>query len=323
LPYNLRIWALGHGPGIELTAGEYTDLLEAIERTYLATGVEEKLDLLLENFLEYEQELLHIALQNSLFTALDDHRGFREAQLINRRVVNLLTAARMYVDQVKHAVSTYFKSASGSAPNVAVLLSVEYDEHLEYRIAEALRNYAQHQDLPVQQISWPSEWEDMDEPHHRLRFWVTPSIVVEELATAGEFKATVLAELKKTGKKSFPLTPILRQYVESLASVHAKIRDSLSAQAALDHQTVEAAMVRARAELRESLVGLVISAGDDPEKPTEHHYVSERSWLRQQTLIAKNYRFAKLSRRYVSSEYPGDVAFVAADNTRANPNVIR
>jgi hypothetical protein len=306
--YNLRIWALGHGPGIELTADDYADLLRAIERTYLATGVEEKLDLLLENFLEYEQELLHIALQSSLFTAIDDHRVFREAQLVNRRVINLLTAARMYVDQVKHAVSTYFKSAAGLAPDVATLLSAEYDEHLEYRIAEALRNHAQHQDLPVHEMAWPSAWEDMNEPNHRLRFWVKPSIAVDELATAGEFKATVLAELRATGKKSFPLTPILRRYVESLASVHAKVRESLSGQAALDHGTIEAAMARARSELRESLVGLVISAGNDPEKPTEHHYVSERSWIRQQTLIAKNSILGKLSRRYASAEHPGDAA---------------
>ncbi|HEV8240440.1 MAG TPA: hypothetical protein VGS57_13810 [Thermoanaerobaculia bacterium] len=304
--YNLRIWALGYGPGIALTGEEYADLLGAIERTYLATGVEEKLDLLLENFLEYERELLDIALHHSLFTPLDDHRVFHDAQLINRRVVNLLTAARMYVDQVKHAVSAYFKSASASQPDVAALLSAEYDDNLEYRIAEALRNYAQHQDLPVHELSWPSAWEGMNEPQHRLRFWVTPSIMVDELATAGDFKASVLAELRATGKKSFPLTPILRRYVESLASVHSKLREVLASQATLDHQTVDTAMARARSELRESSVGLVISAGDDLEKPTEHHYVSERSWTRQKTLIAKNSHLTKLSRRYVSAEHPGD-----------------
>jgi hypothetical protein len=134
--YNLRIWAAGHGPGVEITSTEYANLVAAMQRIYLATDVEEKLDLLLENYLEYERELLNLGLQSSLFTSIDDHRVFREAQLINRRTANLLTAARMYIHQVKHSVSKYFNSGHG--PDVDVLFSAQYDQHLEYRIAEAL-----------------------------------------------------------------------------------------------------------------------------------------------------------------------------------------
>jgi hypothetical protein len=304
--YNLRIWAAGHGPGVEISAAEYTALVRALERIYLATGLEEKLDLLLENYLEYERELLHLALQSCLFTSIDNHRVFREVQLIDRRVINLLTAARMYVDQVKHSVSRYFDP--GSAPDVSALFSAEYERYLEYRIAEALRNHAQHRALPVHQLSWPSGWEEMNALQQRLRFCVIPSILVEELVNEGEFKPSVLAELQKTGKESFPLTPILRQYVECLASVHAAVRQCLSSQAELDYQTLMVALERARVELREQLVGLVVSAGEDPERPQEHHHVSDRSWTRRQTLIKKNSNLSNLSRRYVSAEHAGDAA---------------
>ncbi len=304
--YNLRILAAGFGSGIELTGTEYASLVSAIQRIYLATGVEEKLDLLLENYLEYESELLQLGLQSCLFTSIDDHRVFREAQLINRRIVNLLTAARMYIDQVKHSLARYFDP--DPAPDIAALFSAEYDQHLEYRIAEALRNHTQHRALPVHTVLAFREWEKKHTAEQRLRFTVIPSVSLEELVDEGEFKASVLAELEQSGKKFFPLTPILRRYVESLASVHGKVRLLLSDRTDLDHQTLVAALDRARSELNEKLTGLAVTSGIDPEHPSERHYISERSWARRSTLIRKNSQLLNLSLCYVSAEHPGDAA---------------
>ncbi len=304
--YNLRIRAAGFGEGIKITAAEYSALVNATKRIYLATGFEEKLDLLLENYLEYERELLNLALESCLFWETDDHRVFREAQTINRRIANLLTAARLYIDQMKHSVSSYF--APGLAPNVAAFFTAEYEQHVEYRIAEALRNHAQHRELPVHQMSWPFEWEEIDTPQRRMRVWVVPSILVDELATAGKFKASILAELQRLGEESLPLTPILRQYVESMCVVHDKIRQSVSSQAELDYATTAAALDRARVEFGQELAGLVVSAGENSEAPAEHHYISDRSWTRREVLLKKNSRLTKLSRKYVSAEHPSDTA---------------
>jgi hypothetical protein len=304
--YNLRIMAVGYGPGLELSKADYEALVLAAQRTYLATDVEEKLDLLLENYVEYERELLDLALESSLFSPLDDHRVFTTAQRINRRAINLLSAARTYIDQVKHSVSRYF--GRGDGPDISALLSAEYDKHLEYRLAEELRNHAQHRALPVHRVSWPSSWEQMNAPDQRLRFSVIPEVSVRELVSEGGFKAKVLEELKRDGKEHVPLTPILRRYVESLASVHAFVRAAISGPAETDNQTVSAALERARAELSSELAGLAVTVGDDPENVHETHYLSDRSWVRRATLIRKNSQLSNLSRRYVSAEHAGDAA---------------
>lgn len=304
--YDLRIWAAGYGPGVAISSTEYENLVAAKQRIYLAADVEEKLDLLLENYFEYERELLSLSLQSSLFTPIDEHRVFREAQLINRRTVNLLTAARMYIDQVKHSVSKY--AGSDNALDVAALLSAQYEQYLEYRVAEALRNHTQHRALPVHRMKWSSAWEELNSPEERLRSCVIPIISLEELVSEGDFKASVLRELQASGKQYFSLTRILRRYVESLAAVHVEVRRSLSRQADIDHQTIMAALDRARTELSEDLVAIVVAAGEDEENPQEHHFISERSWTRRQTLIRKNSSLTKLSRRYVSAEHPGDTA---------------
>jgi len=304
--HNLRIWALGHDTGIELSESEYDSVVTAMHRVYLARDIEEKLDILLENFMEYERDLLSLALQYSLFPMLDDHRVAIERQLVNRRITNLLSSARMYADQMRHSISQL--ASGGSVPDAAALFSAEYDNHLEYRIAEALRNFSQHRALPVHFMGWPSSWDEMDTDNRRLRFSVVPELSLDELEIEGEFKATVLDELRRTGKKQFPLTPILRSYVESLARVHKQIREAIAGQVESDHEVIVRNLDRARAEFGGSLVALVASKGVDPDRPDEHHFVNEKSWKRREFLIKKNRSFAKLSRRFVSAEHPSDVA---------------
>lgn len=304
--YNLRILALGHGEGIELTEAEYHSIVAAMQQLHRATDIEEKFDLLLENFLEYEQELLTLSLKSSLFPRLDDHRVATERQLVNRRVVNFLSSARLYIDQVQHSISQLF--ARGGAPDAAKLFSAEYDEHLEYRIAEALRNFSQHRALPVHVLSWPSGWEKMETESRRLRFGFIPSISADELAAEGGFKASVLEELHGSGQAKFSLTLVFRRYVESLANVHEQIRVAIADQIERDHELVRGALDRAQVDFGNSLVGLAVSKGVDPMHVDEHHYVNARAWARREFLIKKNSSYGKFSRRYVSAEYPGEIA---------------
>lgn len=304
--YNLRIWASGHGAGIELTEPEYSTIVTAMHRIYIANDIEEKLDLLLENFLEYERDLLSLSLRSSLFTEFDDHSVALERQLINRRVVNLLSTARMYIDQVCHSVSQLLPP--DSELDLKKLFSAEYDDHLEYRVAENLRNYSQHRAFPVHQVAWPSAWEEMDSESRRMRFGLVPSISLDELEAEGGFKASVLKELKDSGKTHFSLTLILRRYVESLATVHTQVRASISDQTAKDYQVVQAALKRASQEFTDGLVGLVVSKGTDPVHVVEHHFVNEKSWTRREFLVKKNSVLKNLSRRYAAAEYPSNVA---------------
>ncbi|MCA9647993.1 MAG: hypothetical protein KC492_45185 [Myxococcales bacterium] len=157
-------------------------------------------------------------------------------------------------------------------------------------------------------MSYPSAWEEMDSESRRLRFGVTPSALLSELEAEGDFKTSVLKELRGTGKTDFSLTLILRRYVESLASVHGKLREATRAGVEEEHRIVEAALVRARRELGENLVGLVVIAGPGAEHAEEHHFVNERSWKRREVLVKKNSVLQNLARRYVAAEHPSGVA---------------
>lgn len=307
--YRLSNSVIGQDAFLDLSGGEYADIVASMQRLYLAKDVEEKLDLLLENYFEYEGELLDLGLRYSLFRPLDELRMADETQLLIRRTLNLLSAASMYVDQVKHAVSQYFKSDESRKADIERLFSAEYDQYLEYRIGAELRNHVMHRGLPLHNVSWPSEWEEIDSPERRLRFSVVPSLLVDDLVDEGGFKPKVLEDMQASGRSSWPLTPILRRYVESMTTVHGSVRKLLSEQVDRDYQVLLMYRARANAELGPSVTGLVvIAAVGDRGNVVERHYLSERFWERRRVLMCKNNGFQNLSLRYVSGEHPGDAA---------------
>lgn len=307
--YRLSNSTARQGAALELSRDEYDDFVASMRRLYLAKDIEEKLDLLLENYFEYEGELLNLGLRYSLFPRLDGLRMDEETQLLIRRTLNLLSAARMYRDQITHAVSQYFKSIGSRKVDVDSLFSVEYDQYLEYRIAEELRNHVQHRGLPLHMVSWPSAWEEMDSPEQRMRFSVVPILSVDDLADEGDFKAKILRQMQASGTSSWHLTPILRRYVESLTRVHGSVRSLLSEQVDRDHQSLLRSRERVKAELDVDVTEFVVVAiVNDCGIVVEQHYLSERFWERRLALMRKNDGFQNLSLRYVSGEHPGDAA---------------
>jgi hypothetical protein len=171
--------------------------------------------------------------------------------------MNLLSSARSYRDQVKRSVSGYFRSDNPKKKVVEALFSAENDRHVEYRIAEELRDHAQHRSLPVHAVYWHSSWEEMDLEVRRLRFYVVPSFSVEQLIDEGGFDEERLTELKASGKEMWPLTPLLRRYVECFTRVHEAVRGLLRDQLEADHRTIERALERAKAEVNPTVTGLL------------------------------------------------------------------
>lgn len=97
---------------IEISRGEYDEIVTAQTRLVAMLAVEEKLEYVLANFEDYEGDLLRLALKQSVWPERN-YSAFRFAQhLVNRRVVNLLSTTRLYLDQVKHELSAMYGKKS-------------------------------------------------------------------------------------------------------------------------------------------------------------------------------------------------------------------
>lgn len=123
-------------------------LVEIDEASFIATrnakhalvkmiGIEQKFDLLLENYADYERELLELRLRRSLRI---DHEwaSFQDdIAAVARRLANLLSAARLFLDQVKHDLSSTFGHDSQICEAIERKTSEQFDSRFGYRFPKS------------------------------------------------------------------------------------------------------------------------------------------------------------------------------------------
>jgi len=134
----------------------------------------------LENYFEYEVGLLTSTQRSMLFSEKDYGWFHKERLLVCRRIVNLLTACRLYLDQSSHHLACLYGGDSDTIHGIEDVRSSEYDTHVEYRIMEAIRNYAQHRGFPIHSCSYNAQ-RLMKADNAQLVFTLTPFLVVEAL----------------------------------------------------------------------------------------------------------------------------------------------
>lgn len=304
LAYGLTLATLGCTDVIPLTQEDYSARATARKQVLLGLSLEEKFDLLLENYAEMESTVLDIALRYSLYplsaqTILEDG-----IHVTNRRVANLVTTARLYLDHVPHELSSTYDDGDEKVEAFRKATNREYDSVFGYRVMEALRNYVQHRSLPTHNFSLSSAMDHSTDPP-MVRCQVMPSLNVLTLEGDPEFKKPVLAELKPLADKKnlVSLLPLVRGYVQSLALVHQTVRTlikpDLEAADALISGDVSAARDRLGPDGIQALVAAELGAQGEI---VQHIYVQEWPIARREALESKNSSLTSLASRYITSQ---------------------
>ena len=316
--YGITILALGSWPFIEISAEEFEQAKRAKEKLITFLGIEEKLDILLENYVEYEKHLIDLTLRQVVFSDLLLSSGMTDKQHLTRRLANLLSAARLYADQAKHDLSAIYERNSAQQELLRQALSREYDNRFGYRVMEALRNYMQHRSLPVKKLSYSSKWEEVDS-EQMLRCSAEVYLDVIDLREDSKFKSNVLSELEKRGKE-VEITPLVRQYIEGIGCAHEELRSNTKQDIDAWARTVSDLIDRVRDPLNGDLTGLGIVA-EDERRYVETVHISEEPKERLDYLARKNSSFTKLSYRYASGYHGRELNDDEAPNTVGEADV--
>jgi len=288
---------------IEIDEAEFLLIKSARQNLFEMLFLEEQLDLVTENFYEYETELLAIASRMMIFSNDDPMSMSRERNLIGRRIVNLLTAGRMYIDQSVQHVERMYGANSSTLSVIKKEFNLQYDKSLGYRAMEALRNYVQHRGVPIQGIKFSYKVVD-PETESQLLYRAIPLIGVLELAEDQAFKRAVLDELKNIQHDGrVDARPLIREYIESIRSIHEKIRqlvgpDLVRWERVLD-ETIEKFQSKFGKET--SLAGLIIASEESDGRLIETT-ISKVSIERRHALEKKNGQFVNLRKSYASNE---------------------
>jgi hypothetical protein len=295
--YFLWLAALGPNPRVPLSAKEYRDLQGAWDTIIGLLPFEEGFDGVLHNYIELESTFVETAL-NSMVLGHNNSVELRKVRLtFARRLSNLLSSCRSYLDRSPHHLKALSETHSESfvkATNEA------YDREFAYRFMEALRNYAQHRGSPLHSTSFNSGRVERESEKAFLQYSVGASINVEELRNDRAFKRVIADEL--SGWERVDVIAMCRIYVESLAEIHATIRKELEDRVDQSKTLLRAAIDRYEAVSDSGRVGIAIAKSRDERSVDHYQNIPEDVIELYENLVQQNRRLVNLRNRFVTSE---------------------
>lgn len=298
--YVIKKAVLNKVPELSISAERFEELVVAREGISETLGMEEKFNLLLENYVEFEDCLLHSTVEMVVFIPLDWDDFIEHRHEFNRRTLNLLSAGRLLLDQLRHHMSSLFGSDSAERERLEESIRSAKQDHLGFRAVEALRNYVQHRDLPIQGFSQPN-WRTGVDAEAERRATVTPLVSLTKLSEDRKFSKRILAELQEVGRDSIDLKPLIREWVACLAGIHAVARELVGESIQQWDSAVNAAINEYKRNHGEDVLGLAAGVQDERGVWTRKVWLGSAPSERRQRLVHRTRRVHSLGKVDVTS----------------------
>ena len=287
---------------IKITEQEYKKIETARNNLLEIFYIEEKFDILIGNYLEFELDLLKYAAYHMVQGYGAHNELHIELNQIIRRIINLLSTGRLYIDQSIHNLNNISSINSINIEEIKKEKNKQYDQHLGYRAMEALRNYVLHRGYPIQGLTYNNELVEKNQ-NERYLFSITPYIQIREFEKDNKFKKEILKEIKLLGEK-VDLKPLIREYVEALWNIHAKIRELLKLDILDWEQLFQNTISKFQSKNSKirSIIGLSAVKQNEDKSYIDSIEIDKFIIEYRQELQRKNSTFVNLSKRYVTNE---------------------
>jgi len=224
LPYDYFLRKLSYGDysELEISQSDFDDIKKARQILVSARSLEEKYDVLLENYVLFEQKVAEICIR-SMARGSDGYSDmYEKIRDLNVSVATLLSAAKMYTDHQGKDIKVFSTSDWNSVAFRTELLN-KCREDKYFRLVEGVRNYAQHVSVPISNTKIGGQWTiDAGEKHtccHSLEMYVSKSA----LSGVRELRRSTLCEFGD----QIDLKYSLGRYISALGKLHLELRKKI------------------------------------------------------------------------------------------------
>lgn len=297
MKYSITRLILGYTPEIIISEEEYKAIKEAKELLSEGLAIEEKYQVLLDNYEDFEKEIVNRSTE-SMLRPPQEYNDFQVTRAaFNKRIINLLTTSRLYIDHVqKHHIGEII--SYDGREKVKELFSNRYDQYFEYRFIEALRNHVQHRGFPAHHIQFHSFIVDPDATETRIVHTIEIASEKKFLQEDKKFKKSVLEEMDER----IDFKKAIRKYMECLSEIQTEVRNLISAKLSDARSLISEYIERYKKEIEEKTNGLVaIIKNDDGIKIDAVYMLLDWDDIRIK-LENRNRVLKNLMSRYVSGE---------------------
>lgn len=269
---------------VELTKSEYATILSAKTNLVHALEVESCFHVTIDNYLALETGMLTLASRHALFSSGPESDSFLGQIEMTRNLMNYLSSAKSYTDYLKRKAN----SLAGSEATMLSLVSPHTDNSFHYTLIEILRDYAQHQGVPVSGFTVNNKYEQGD-MSGTISCSVAPTFLARDILS-GRRKVDAAIKAKVTAlKESFDLRPFIRGHFSCIRDIHESIRNHMASRCTLWMETMCTAIDRYKRSTGKSttgdVIGLFIVSTDDIIYPQEHEQTAMFTGMVERRII--------------------------------------
>lgn len=221
------------GQKFPIDACRHAVLNDALNSVISAMEIEELFQVFAQSFLRFEKDPLEMSLHYTYATFSNsgefDKFFSNVRHSFNVNIITILTAFQSYVDQsdkiLKH--TTHLPTAREFNKNAG---SETFDTFLSYRVCNQLRNYAQHQALPLSGFSIGANSDLVQNADGTTRkvsdgYGVFPWLDVPKFTASSKISPKVRNELNDLGYSKIDIIWLIRSLAKAMYDRHAKIRE--------------------------------------------------------------------------------------------------
>lgn len=249
--YCLRVIALGHPLKVELTQSEFEELKYAKNILTKFFNFTENYRVAVESYravekAKHEAELNHMLYSDFGYKSLADTRV-----VLNAPIVGYLSSSRYFLDSTDKFLS---KILSEQEANIYKDLRGEiYDSTPQYAFIEALRNYVQHRELPIHNITYHKFIEDKKENQDREIITALSIATSREILRKDKkFKQEAIKDMPD----SINIISCIRHHLEGLWKLRKYIMDTYSYKSDTAREKVSESIDRYEQETSDEALGL-------------------------------------------------------------------
>jgi hypothetical protein len=156
--------------GRELSEREYAEYLEASAGLVRFVDDQQQFNLVRESFGEYKILVERYAQKYARRPRLNHAVQGEISNRVNSKLRNFFSEFRAFLDYTETHLKTCYGEHSKEFKDFKAACSREYDSNVSYRFVYKLRSYAQHSDVPINNVSIESGDFDpaLDEVRHHL-----------------------------------------------------------------------------------------------------------------------------------------------------------
>ncbi len=298
LKYGLLLLSAGSNDPLELSESEFQSVRSA-RVSYLTTvDIEEKFDLTVESYFDFERTRIDLAFRHMLTWDLPQATLSADIRVINRRLLGLLAAGKLYLDQLGHDFVKLYGRSSKWAAIEQKRRSLQ-DGSLGFQVAKVLRDHIQHRGLPVNTLFYQMTAKNED-GQRRILVGTDPHLNVYQLEGDRAVDRSLLKKLRDSGR-SLSVTPIVKEYLGCLGELHEAVREVISSDADSWEAELQAFLRRAEAAFGPSPIVAAVELQEDGSYDEDCQVFEDMLGLRS-ILLKKNALLKNLADRFVSAE---------------------